>query len=68
MTTNEPAAGMTRDEFLARFKARLRDMLGEHYDFKYVDHIAPTYWDDEGQRAEGPEECAEAEASEWGEE
>ena len=59
---------ITRDDFLSRFKARLRDLLGESYDFKYVDHIAPTYWDDPGQRAEGPEECAEAEASEWGQE
>lgn len=59
---------ITRDEFLARFKSKLRDLLGEHYDFKYVDQIAPTYWDDLQQRAEGPEECAEAEFSEWGEE
>lgn len=59
---------ITREEFLTRFKARLRDVLGEHYDLKYVDDIAPTYWDDLSQRAEGPEECAEAEASEWTEE
>ena len=62
------AAIMTRDEFLQRFKSKLRDILGEHYDFGYVDQIAPTYWDDPLQRAEGPEDCAEAEASEWGDE
>lgn len=61
-------AEITRDEFLRRFKSRLRDILGEHYDFGYVDQIAPTYWDDEAQRADGPEECAESEASEWGDE
>lgn len=62
------AAEITRDEFIARFKTRLRDLLGEAYDFKYVDEIAPTYWDDLAQRADGPEDCAEVEASEWGEE
>lgn len=62
------AAEITSEEFIARFKARLRELLGEAWDAKYVDEIAPTYWDDEGQRADGPEDCAEAEASEWGEE
>lgn len=62
------SAEITRDQFLSRFKSKLRDMLGEHYDFKYADEIAPTYWDDPEYRAEGPEECAESEFSEWGEE
>lgn len=57
---------ITHEQFLDRFKSRLRDLLGEHYDFKYVDEIAPTYWGNKDQRAEGPEECAEAEAREWG--
>ncbi len=59
-------AEITKEDFLCRFKTRLRDLLGEHYDFKYADEIAPTYWDDLGQRADGPEECADAEFSEWG--
>lgn len=59
---------MDRYEFISRFKSRLHDILGVHYDPNYVDQIAPTYWDDLGQRSEGPEECAEAEASEWGQE
>ena len=67
-TTAGESAIITREQFLDRFKRRLRDLLEEHYDAKYVDDIAPTYWDDLDQRAEGPEECAEAEASEWGEE
>lgn len=56
-----------REEFLRRFKTKLLSLLGEHYDAKYVDEIAPTYWDDAGARADGPETCAEAEFSEWGE-
>lgn len=59
---------ITREEFLDRFKRRLRDILGEHYDTRYVGGIAPTYWLEPDQRAEGPEVCAEAEASEWGDE
>lgn len=59
---------MDRDEFLRRFKTRLRDILGENYDAKYIDEIAPSYWNDPDQRAEGPEQCAEYEASEWGDE
>lgn len=57
---------ISREVFLERFKAKLLSLLGEHYDAKYVDAIAPTYWDDEGMRADGPEECADSEASEWG--
>lgn len=59
---------MEKDEFVSRFKTRLRQCLpsGAYEGAEnYVNEIAPTYWDDEQQRAEGPEECAEAEASEW---
>lgn len=59
---------MEKDEFVSRFKTELKRLLpsGAYEDGeKYIDEIAPTYWDDEDQRAEGPEECAEAEASEW---
>lgn len=59
---------MTREEFLRRFKNKLAEFLEDSYDAKYVDEIAPTYWDDAELRAEGPEACAEAEAGEWGEE
>jgi len=59
---------LTREEFLSRFKVHLKSILGEHYDFQYVDQIAPSYWDDIDFRLDGPEVCAEAEASEWGEE
>jgi hypothetical protein len=59
---------MEKDEFIARFKAALKRELppGAYEGAEdYVNEIAPTYWDDPQQRAEGPEECAEAEASEW---
>lgn len=59
---------ITRDEFIERFKLKLRELLCEHYDVGYANDIAPTYWEDAGQRSWGPEECAEAEFSEWGEE
>lgn len=58
---------MTREEFLRRFKKRLEELLEDAYDAKYIDEIAPTYWDDLDFRADGPEECAESEYGEWGE-
>jgi hypothetical protein len=61
-------AEITKEEWLERFKRRLRDNLGEHYDFKYGEYIAPTYWEDPEYREEGPEECADAETSEFGQE
>lgn len=57
-----------KQEFITRFKKRLVELLGDSYDAQYVDQIAPTYWDDATQREDGPEECAEAEAGEWGQE
>jgi hypothetical protein len=58
---------MEKDEFIARFKAELQRLLPDGaYDAGYVDRIAPTYWEDDGLRADGPEECAESEAHEWG--
>ena len=59
---------MEREEFLARFKTELRRLLPAEWDEHYVNHIAPTYWDDKDQRADGPEDCAAAEAHEWGQE
>lgn len=60
---------MEREEFLVRFKAELIRCVGEKTCEDvgaYADDIGPTYWDDPGQRADGPEECARADASEWG--
>jgi hypothetical protein len=69
---------MTRDEWLARFKAEMIHLAPfDRFDptethpegetvSSYADAIGPSYWDDETQRAEGPEDCAEADFSEWG--
>jgi hypothetical protein len=61
-----------RDEFLQRFKARMIERAGQTFDDgtsipQYADEIAPSYYDDEDQRSEGPEECADADMSYWGE-
>jgi hypothetical protein len=62
---------MDKEQFVAKFKERLGHLLPREVvvdEQGYINLIAQTYWDDPDQRAEGPEECAEAEASEWGEE
>lgn len=63
---------MTKEEFCARFKAYMLSVAGEKFDdgesiADYADETAPTYWDDPGQRKNGPEECAQADMSYWGE-
>lgn len=63
---------ITRNEFLARFKARMVAMApfpafdnGQTV-ADYADEIGPTYWDN--PEHEGPEESADADMSYWGEE
>lgn len=60
---------ITREEFLARFKAELLRHAatfneGGSVD-DYADEIGPTYWDDLEQRADGPEACAQADLDCW---
>lgn len=60
-----------KEEFCARFKAYMLSVAGEKFDdgtsiAEYADATAPTYWDEPDQRAEGPEECASADMSYWG--
>lgn len=57
--------------FVAKFKARMVAMMGEKFDdggsiAEYADEIAPSYYDDPDQRRDGPEECAAADISYWG--
>lgn len=66
---------LTQDEFCARFKAHMLKRAGRAtFDdgesiADYADETAPTYWEDEGWlRNEGPEACADADMSYWGEE
>lgn len=62
---------MTKEEFCARFKTRMLAVAGETFQdgesiAEYADEVAPTYWEDEQQRADGPEECADSDISYWG--
>lgn len=65
---------MTKEEFCARFidymvrNAGFAEFDGGQSVREYAEEIAVTYWYDPGQRAEGPEECASADISYWGEE
>ncbi|KMS64088.1 hypothetical protein V475_20165 [Sphingobium baderi LL03] len=64
---------MTKDEFCARFKARMIARAGETFDdgesiADYADDTAPSYWEENGWlRDQGPEDCADADMSYWGE-
>lgn len=65
-----PEAELTREEFCARFKARMLEVAGPVFAdggsvAEYADDAAPTYWDEPHQREEGPEACAEEDLSEW---
>lgn len=63
---------ISRDEFCRRFKDRMLAAAGETFDdggsiTEYADATAPSYWDELDQREEGPEACADADMSYWGE-
>lgn len=68
--TTEP---LTREEFCRRFKAEMLRLAGKEsvdedgvHIADYADEAASTYWNDTDQRIEGPEACAEADISYWG--
>lgn len=70
--TNPTTAEITREEFCARFKARMLAVAGTTFDdggsiADYADEIAPTYFETDWQRVEGPEACADSDMSYWGE-
>ena len=63
---------LTKQEFVQRFKARML-LFAQTFDdgssvAEYADEVGPTYWAEPDYRDEGPEECAEADMSYWGEE
>jgi hypothetical protein len=63
---------ITKEDFCARFKARMLTIAGPTFAdgesiAEYADQAGPTYWDDPHQREDGPEECADADMSYWGE-
>ena len=62
-----------QDEFCAQFKARMLGRSGPTFGdgtsvADYADEAASAYWETDWQRALGPEECADADISYWGEE
>lgn len=65
---------LSKEEWCKRFVTRMIDRAGfDHFDdgelvLDYAWATAPTYWDEEDQREDGPEACADADMSYWGEE
>lgn len=62
----------TKEEFCARFKDHMVKHAGTHFDdgesvAAYADETSPSYFETDWQRALGPEECADADMSYWGE-
>jgi hypothetical protein len=63
---------ITKEEFVKRFVAHMLAVAGPQFDDgesieDYALETAPTYWAEDYQRAEGPEACADADMSYWGE-
>lgn len=69
-----PEPRLRKSEFCKRFVDRMVKRAGfTHFDDglsveEYAKDTAPTYFSDPDQRADGPEECADADMSYWGEE
>lgn len=65
---------MDKEEFCRRFVAHMITLFpdGKMSDGEPIEHYAtataPAYWDEADLRVEGPEECAESDASEFGDE
>lgn len=62
---------LSKEDFCSRFKAHMLKKAGEKFDdgesiADYADETAPTYYEDQHQDGESPEECAEADISYWG--
>lgn len=63
---------MEQEEFCNRFVSHMTKVAGMTFGDgtsieDYAKSTAQTYWENEDQRAEGPEECADADMSYWGE-
>lgn len=62
---------MEQVEFCTRFvaeimraTARRKDEPRTYFE-QYAQEVAPTYFEDKDQRAEGPERCAQSDMSYW---
>lgn len=64
---------LSKVEFCQRFVAHILKTAGrETFDCgssirEYAEETAPSYFDDQHQSGESPEDCAEADMSYWGE-
>lgn len=61
---------LTKDEFCARFITEMMTAASQYDGTEaelraYAEEAAPTYFEDEDQRADGPEECARSDISYW---
>ncbi len=61
---------MTKDDFVERFVDHLISIGGRTFADgesveDYAREVAPIYWAEEWQRADGPEACAEADFDCW---
>lgn len=68
--TDTPDTSMTQDAFCARFVTEMMTAAsindGSPEELRaYAEQAAPTYWSDEDQRADGPEECAQSDIGYW---
>ena len=62
---------LPREEFRARFKARMLEVAGETFDdgesiAAYADEVSDSYFEDQHMLDESPEDCAESDISYWG--
>lgn len=55
---------LSKQQFCKRFVARIVEAGGES-NRVYGQEVAPMYWADTAQRAEGPEVCADNDISQW---
>lgn len=61
---------LTKEQFCELFKARMVSQAGEEFDdgtsiVEYADMTGPSYFDEQYQDGESPEECADADMSYW---
>ena len=61
---------LTKEEFCRRFKAHLISLKGDTFAdgesiAGYADETGPTYWEDQHQDGETPEDCAESDIDYW---
>ncbi len=63
---------ISKEQFIERFVERMVSRAGTKFDDgesieDYARQTAPSYWEAGWQRETGPEECADADMSYWGE-